>query len=41
MQIWGIVDQDNNLLYSNNECAAVEAEYERRVADDPRLHRVL
>lgn len=41
MQIWGIVDQDNNLLYGNNERAAVEAEYERRVAEDPRLHRVL
>jgi hypothetical protein len=41
MQIWGIVDQDNNLLYGNNERAAVEAEYERRVADGPRLRRVL
>jgi hypothetical protein len=41
MQIWGIVDQDNNLLYGNNERAAVEAEYERRVAEDRRLHRVL
>jgi hypothetical protein len=41
MQIWGIVDQDNNLLYGNNERAAVEAEYERRVAEDPWLHRVL
>jgi hypothetical protein len=41
MQIWGIVDQDNNLLYGNNERAAVEAEYERRVAEDLRLHRVL
>ena len=41
MQIWGIVAQDNNLLYGNNDRAAVEAEYERRVAEDPRLRRVL
>ena len=41
MQIWGIVDQDNNLLYGNNERAAVVAEYERRIAEDPRLQRVL
>jgi hypothetical protein len=41
MQIWGIVDQDNNLLYGNNERAAVQAEYERRIAEIPRLQRVL
>jgi hypothetical protein len=41
MQIWGIVDQDNNVLYGNDDRAAVEAEYERRVAEDPRLRRVL
>jgi hypothetical protein len=41
MQIWGIVDQDNSLLYGNNDRAAVEAEYERRVAEDPRLRRVI
>jgi hypothetical protein len=37
----GIVDQDNNLLYGNNERAAVQAEYERRIAEIPRLQRVL
>ena len=41
MQIWGIVDQDNNLLYGNNDRTAVEAEYEQRVAEDPRLRRIL
>jgi hypothetical protein len=41
MQIWGIVDQDNNLLYGNNERAAVQAEYQRRIAEDPRLQQVL
>jgi hypothetical protein len=41
MQIWGIVDQDNNVLYGNDDRAAVESEYERRVAEDPRLRQVL
>jgi len=41
MQIWGIIDQDNNVLYGNDDRAAVESEYERRVAEDPRLRRVL
>lgn len=41
MQGWGIYDQDHNFLYGSTERADVEAEYERRVAEDPRLRRVL
>jgi hypothetical protein len=41
MQIWGIVDQDRNVLYGSNDRAEVDAEYERQVAKDPRLRRVL
>jgi hypothetical protein len=35
MQGWGIYEQDHNFLYGSNDRAGVEAEYERRVAEDP------
>jgi hypothetical protein len=36
MQGWGIYDQHNNFLYGGNDWIDIEAEYERRVAEDPR-----
>ncbi len=41
VQIWGIVDQDHNVIFGTNDRGEVDAEYERRVAEDPRLRRVL
>ncbi len=39
--IWAIVDAAGEMLYGSNVRQEVEAEYERRLAADPRLVRVL
>lgn len=41
IQVWGVVDANGRSLYSSNVLEDVEAEFERRIATDPRLRRVL
>jgi hypothetical protein len=41
IQVWALVDANGRSLYSSNVLEEVEQEFERRIATDPRLRRVL